>query len=129
MSRRKVVLPGGAKRDAFNWFIGNYFGYHEFEPTTNEFGVLDTFIDQPTMDQKLADFVADQANIEQQYSDFFDDFIDEEFRERDVDNNAGVQSLIKVMVDELNAVRANAGLPNLNLGQVTAAVRSNAKKP
>lgn len=126
---RTVIFPVGGRRNAFNWFIGNEDGFNQLEPSTNEFGVLDSAITQAALDQKLADYAADLAQVHDDYDDFLKDKADERVKVAQVDNDGGLQSLIKVMVDELNAVRANAGLPNLNLGQVTAAVRSNAKKP
>lgn len=125
---RTVTLPPGFNRHAFNWFIGNRFGYFELEPP-DVFGVKDSTITQAALDQKLIDYTADIAQVNSDFDDVVQDELDEEVRVQQVDNDGGLQSLIKVMVDELNAVRQNAGLPDLNLGQVTAAVRSNAKKP
>jgi hypothetical protein len=126
---RTVILPVGGKRDAFNWFIGNVDGFNQLEPSNNEFGVDDATISQAALDQKLIDYAADIAQVHSDFADFLSDEADERVRVMQVDNDGGLQSLIKVMVDELNAVRQNAGLPDLNLGIVTAAVRSNAKKP
>lgn len=128
MSIRRVMLPVGNRRDAFNWFIGNQDGFAQLE-ANNEFGVLEGFISQVNLDNFAATYAADMATVHSDYDDFRTDTADELVRTAQVDNDGGLQSLIKVMVDELNAVRANAGLPNLNLGLVTAAVRSNAKKP
>lgn len=125
---RTVMLPAGNRRDAFNWFIGNHDGFAQLE-ANNEFGVLESAISQVDLDNFAATYAADMATVHSDYDDFRSDTADELVRKMQVDNDGGLQSLIKVMVDELNAVRANAGLPNLNLGQVTAAVRSNAKKP
>lgn len=126
---RTVIFPAGGRRNAFNWFIGNDGGFNQFEPSTNEFGVNDNAISQADLDQKVIDYAADLAQVHSDYDDFLSDTADELVRKMQVDNDGGLQSLIKVMVDELNAVRQNAGLPDLNLGLVTAAVRSNAKKP
>lgn len=125
---RTVMLPVGNRRDAFNWFIGNHDGFAQLE-ANNEFGVLESAISQVDLDNFAATYAADMAAVHSNYDDFRSDTADELVRKMQVDNDGGLQSLIKVMVDELNAVRANAGLPNLNLGTVTAAVRSNAKKP
>jgi hypothetical protein len=127
---RRVVLPVGARRKAFNHFIGNApFGYHGFDPSNNEFEVSKDFIDQATLDQKALDYAATQAAVDAAYDQFQSDFDDEEARKENLDNNIGLTSLIKVMVDELNAVRAAAGLPNVNFGQVNAAVRLKIHKP
>lgn len=126
---RTVIFPAGGRRDAFNWFIGNRGGFNQLEPATNEFGVLDGAISQADLDQKLIDYTANIAQVHSDYDQFLSDEADEKVRVRQVDNDGGLQSLIGVMVTELNAIRQNAGLPDLNLGQVTAAVRSNAKKP
>ncbi len=126
---RTVILPAGGQQNAFNWFIGNHEGYAQLEPSNNEFGVNDNAISQADLDQKLIDYTANMAQVHADYDQFVSDEADEAIRKMQVDNNGGLQSLIKIMVDELNAVRQNAGLPDLNLGQVAAAVRSNAKKP
>lgn len=128
MSLRRVILQAGARRDAFNFFIGNLDGFAQIE-ANNEFAVLESFIDQATLDQKAADYAANQAQIDSDYDAFRDDTADEAAKVRDVDNNAGVTALIKVMVDELNVLRAIEGLPNLVFGPVNADVRSRAKRP
>lgn len=125
---RTVILPAGNRRDAFNWFIGNIDGFSQIE-ANDEFGVDDSAISQVDLDNFAATYAADVAQVHSDYAVFLAGLADEAVRVAQVDNDGGLQSLIKVMVDELNAVRANAGLPNLNLGLVTAAVRSNAKKP
>ena len=125
---RTVIIPVDGRRDAFNWFIGNIDGFSQLE-ANNEFGVDDSAISQVDLDNFAATYAADVAQVHSDFADFLSDQADERVRVAQVDNDGGLQSLIKVMVDELNVVRANAGLPNLNLGVVTAAVRSNAKKP
>ncbi len=125
---RTVTIPAGGRRDAFNWFIGNIDGFSQLE-ANNEFGVDDSAISQVDLDNFGATYAADVAQVHSDFANFLSDQADERVRVAQVDNDGGLQSLIKVMVDELNAVRQNAGLPDLNLGQVTAAVRSNAKKP
>lgn len=125
---RTVILPVGSRRNAFNWFIGNRDGFNQIE-ANNEFGVNDGFISQVDLDLKLADYTANLATVHADYDQFLSDEADEAFKIRDVDNNAGVTSLIKVMVDELNTLRAIEGLPNLNFGLVNADVRTRAKKP
>ncbi len=130
MSLRKVILPAGGRREAFNHFIGNApFGYSELEPANNEFGVPESFIDQATLDQKALDYAADIPAADAAADQAAEDFLDEEERQRSVDNNPGLTALIKVMVDELNVIRANAGLPNVNFGQVNAAVRQEVRRP
>lgn len=125
---RTVILPPGSRRNAFNWFIDNINGHNQIE-ANNEFGVLDSAITQAALDQKLIDYAADLATVHSDYDTFLADTADEEFKKRDVDNNAGLTALIKVMVDELNTLRTIEGLPNLNFGPVNADVRSRAKKP
>ena len=128
MSLRRVILQVGARRNAFNFFIGNVDGFNQIE-ANNEFGVLESFIGQAALDQFAVDYAANQAQIDADYDTFLSDTADEAFRKRDVDNNAGLTALIKVMVDELNTLRAIEGLPNLVFGPVNADVRSRAKKP
>jgi len=79
-------------------------------------------LDQAIMDAGLVTYAADQANLDSILTDYMDDQA-AEFKRNEYENQGELTALIKEMVDELNAVRQNAGLPDLNFGLVNAAIR------
>ena len=120
-----ILLPGH-NFEALNDFAGNEGLMTSWDETTLELEM--PAIDQATADQALIDYIADQANID---ADFVDKRADQakdrakdEFDEKD-----DLTALIKVMVDELNVLRALHALPDLNFGQVNAAIRSRIGNP
>lgn len=120
-----TLLPGH-NFEAFNDFAGNEGLMAYFDPTTLELEMPD--IDQATADQALIDYVADQANID---ADFVDKRADQaKDRKRDeFDEKDDLTALIKVMVEELNVLRALHSLPDLNFGQVNASIRQRIGNP
>ena len=120
-----VTLPAGANFHAFNDHAGNLNGFFGFDETTFEY---ESDVNQATLDAALITYTADQATID---ADFADDEAD---REKDAkkdrfDEKDDLTALIKEMVDQLNDIRANAGMPLLNFGTVNAAVRSRIGQP
>jgi len=120
-----ILLPGH-NFEALNDFAGNEGLMTSWDETTLELEM--PAIDQATADQALIDYIADQANID---ADFVDKRADQakdrakdEFDEKD-----DLTALIKVMVEELNVLRALHALPDLNFGQVNAAIRSRIGNP
>ncbi len=85
-------------------------------------------VTQPDLDTALVDYIADQANID---NDFEEKMADEKADgEKDqFDDKSDLTALIKVMVEELNVLRALHAIPDLNFGTVNASVRSKIGQP
>jgi hypothetical protein len=122
----KVTLLAGHNFHSFARHVGAMDQMIVFDPGTLEVELPD--IDQPAMDAGLITYAADQANLD---NDFADDLEDQvaEFGRNLFDEKIDLTALIKVMVDELNAVRTVNGLPDLNFGLVNAAIRQRIGKP
>lgn len=122
----KLTLLSGHNFEALNDFAGNEGLMTSWDPTTLELEM--PAIDQPTADQALIDYVADQTNID-------DDFVDKRAdqakdRARDeFDEKGDLTALVKVVVEELNVLRAIHSLPDLNFGTVNASIRSRIGNP
>lgn len=120
-----TLLPGH-NFAALNNFAGNEGLMTSWDETTLELEM--PAIDQPTADQALIDYIADQVNIDNDFADFVADR--EKDRKKDeFDDKDDLTALIKVMVDELNVLRALHALPDLNFGTVNADVRSRIGNP
>ncbi len=127
MALRTVILPVGNNVRAFNWFIGNEHGFAQME-AGNEFGVDEGVISQAALDQKAIDYAADIATVHQDYADHLADVARDESKD-EFDDDSIVTALIKEMVDQLNDIRANAGMPLLNFGTVNANIRNRIGQP
>lgn len=122
----KLTLLPGHNFEALNDFAGNAGLMTGWDSTTLELEM--EAIDQATADQALIDYIADQATIDADYADFVADR--EKDRKKDeFDDKDDLTALIKVMVEELNVLRALHALPDLNFGQVNAAIRSRIGNP
>jgi hypothetical protein len=124
----KVTLPAGRDFFAFNDHIGNFGNAFSFDDATGDYEPVDPTIDQATLDAALITYAADVAGINAAWADKLTDFNDDVMK-TEFDSNAGLTAVIKEMVDELNAIRQNAGLPDLNFGVVNAAIRQRINKP
>lgn len=124
----KVTLLGSHNFHAFARHVGAMDLMINFDPNTLEIELPD--IDQVTMDAGLITYVADQANLDSELVDALEDQ-DVEFTQNLFDDKKDLTALIKVLVDELNAVRAASvpPLPNLNFGLVNAAIRQRIGQP
>ncbi len=124
----KLTLLAGHNFHAYARHAGAMDLMINFDPATLEIELPD--IDQTTMDAALITYVADQTNLD---SELVDALADQEieFEQNLFDEKKDLTALIKVLVDELNAVRAASvpPLPNLNFGLVNAAIRQRIGKP
>lgn len=122
----KVTLLAGHNFQSFARHVGAMDMMIHFDPTTLEVTLPD--IDQAVMDAGLVTYAADQANLDSEFVDALEDQ-EAEFSQNLFDEKKDLTAIIKVMVDELNAVRTANGLPDLNFGQVNAAIRQRIGKP
>lgn len=124
----KLTLLAGHNFHAYARHVGAMDQMIQFDPNTLEIDLPDT--DQATMDAGLITYVADQANLDSELVDALEDQ-DVEFIQNLFDDKKDLTALIKVLVDELNAVRAASvpPLPNLNFGLVNAAIRQRIGQP
>lgn len=124
----KVTLLAGHDFHSFARHVGARDLMVLFDPTTLECELPD--IDQATMDAGLITYAADQANLDSELVDEVEEQ-GKEFRRNEFDEKQDLTALIKIMVDELNAVRAASvpPLPNLNFGLVNAAIRQRIGQP
>lgn len=120
-----TLLPGH-NFEALNDFAGNEGLMTSWDPNTLELEM--PAIDQPTADQALIDYVADQVNIDNDFADKRADQAKDRMKD-EFDDKDDLTALIKEMVDQLNDIRANAGMPLLNFGTVNAAIRSRIGQP
>ena len=120
-----VTLPAGANFYAFNDLVGNRNKLFSFDETTMEY---ESAVAQAALDAALITYAADQATID---ADFADDEADREKDDKKdrFDEKDDLTALIKEMVDQLNDIRTNAGMPLLNFGTVNAAIRSRIGQP
>ena len=120
-----VTLPVGGDFFAFNDFVGNRNKLFNFDEITMEY---ESDVAQGVLDAALINYVADQATIDSDFADDEKDRRDDEEKDR-FDEKDDLTALIKVMVEELNVLRALHALPDLNFGTVNAAVRSRIGQP
>lgn len=123
----KIIVQPGHDVRAFADHAGSAVkGQIGFRPNNLELEVGD--VTQPDLDAALITYAADQANID---NDFADKMADEKAdREKDeFDDKSDLTALIKVMVEELNVLRALHAIPDLNFGTVNASVRSKIGQP
>jgi hypothetical protein len=122
----KVTLLAAHNFHSFARHVGAMDQMIVFDSDTLEVELPD--IDQATMDAGLITYTADQANLDSEFADALEDQISE-FGRNIFDEKPDLTALIKVMVDELNAIRTVNGLPDLNFGLVNAAIRQRIGKP
>ena len=122
----KLTLLPGHNFEALNDFAGNEGLMTGWDSTALELEMPD--IDQATADQALIDYAADQANIDANFADKRADQAKDRKKD-EFDDKDDLTALIKVMVDELNVLRAIEGLPDLNFGQVNASIRNRIGNP
>jgi hypothetical protein len=124
----KVTLLAGHNFHSYARHVGAMDLMIYFNEDTLEIELPD--IDQATMDAGLITYAADQANLDSEFADALEDQ-EGEFVQNEFDDKKDLTALIKVLVDELNAVRAASvpPLPNLNFGLVNAAIRQRIGKP
>lgn len=122
----KVTLLGSHNFHSYARHVGAMDLMIHFDPTTLEITLPD--IDQATMDAGLITYAADQANLDSDFADALEDQINE-FGQNLFDEKKDLTALIKVLVDELNVLRATQSLPDLNFGLVNAAIRQRIGKP
>lgn len=122
----KVTLSAGQNFHAFARHVGAMDLAILFDPDTLEIELPD--IDQATMDAGLITYAADQTNLDSELVDALEDQATE-FDQNLFDEKKDLTALIKVMVDELNVLRATQSLPDLNFGTVNAAIRQRINKP
>lgn len=123
----KITLTSGQNFQAYALHIGALDTVMvSFDEATLEVEV--DSVDQATMDAGLISYAADQANLDDVLNDYLEDQ-EGEFGKNEFKDNKGLTAVIKEMVDELNAIRQNAGLPDLNFGLVNAAIRQRINKP
>lgn len=124
----KVTLLAGHNFHSFARHVGAMDLMIQFNPTTLEVDLPD--IDQATMDAGLITYAADQVNLDSELVDALEDQ-ESEFAQNIFDEKKDLTAFIKVMVDELNAVRAASvpPLPALNFGLVNAAIRQRIGQP
>lgn len=115
-----VTLPAGGNFPAFNDFVGNRDKLYSFDESTLEY---ESDVNQATLDAALINYTADQATIDSDFADAEKDRRDDEEKDR-FDNKDDLTALIKVMVEELNVLRALHAIPDLNFGTVNASIRS-----
>ena len=94
--------------------------------TEDQFEVPD--VTQPVLDAALVTYVADQATVD---ADFADKVADEkkDREKNEFDDKSDLTALIKIMVDELNTLRALHALPDLNFGTINADIRNRIGNP
>lgn len=122
----KITLAPGHNFEALNDFAGNEGLMAYFDPFTLELEMPG--IDQATADQALIDYAADQANIDNDFADKRADQAKDKIKD-EFDDDSIVTALIKEMVEQLNDIRANAGMSALNFGQVNANIRNRIGQP
>lgn len=122
----KVTLSAGHNWHSFARHVGAMDLMINFDPTTLEVTLPD--IDQATMDAGLVTYAADQATLDSEFADALEDQ-EAGFAQNLFDEKKDMTALIKVMVDELNTLRATQSLPDLNFGQVNAAIKQRIGKP
>lgn len=122
-----VILTGTQNEGALAHFIAPNKGYG-FDPATRELEI--SVVTQAVLDQALINYAADQAAKDSDFQDYVEDLASDAAKDS-FDEKSDITALIKVLVDELNAVRAASvpPLPNLNFGQVNAAVRQRIGQP
>lgn len=121
-----ITLLPGHNFEALNDFAGNANLMAYWDPTTLELEMPG--IDQATADQALIDYAADQATIDADFADKVKDQKDDALKD-EFDDDSIVTAIIKEMVEQLNDIRTNAGMPLLNFGTVNAAIRSRIGQP
>lgn len=121
-----ITLLPGHNFEALNDFAGNEGLMAYWDPTTLELEMPG--IDQATADQALLDYAADQVNIDNDFADKVKDQKDDALKD-EFDDDSIVTAIIKEMVEQLNDIRTNAGMPLLNFGTVNAAIRSRIGQP
>jgi hypothetical protein len=122
----KVTLLVGHNWHSFARHVGAMDLMIYFNPDTLEIELPD--IDQATMDAGLITYTADQANLDSELVDALEDQ-ESGFAQNLFDEKKDLTAIIKVLVDELNTLRATQSLPDLNFGQVNAAIRQRIGKP
>jgi hypothetical protein len=120
-----VILTGTQNEGALAFFIAPNKGY-TFDSVSRELGIV--VVTQAVLDQALIDYVADQVDKDKDYQDFLDDVASDAAKDQ-FDNASELTALIKVLVEELNTLRALHALPDLNFGTVNASIRSRIGNP
>lgn len=121
-----IVQPGHDVRALADHAGSAVKGQIGFRPSNSELEVGD--VTQPALDAALITYIADQANIDADFADKLKDEEDDRVKD-EFDDDSIVTAIVKEMVDQLNAIRANAGMPALNFGTVNAAIRSRIGQP
>lgn len=122
----KVTLLGSHNFHAYARHVGAMDLMILFDPVSLVIDLPD--IDQATMDAGLITYAADQANLDSEFTDALEDQVNE-FDQNLFDEKKDLTAVIKVLVDELNTLRATQSLPDLNFGLVNAAIRQRIGKP
>lgn len=130
MATVTVTLPPSARNDrswqSFAHFIGQRGRASSLDRTTGE--LIFFHGDQATIDAQLVTYAADQTNIDNDFDDVAADEVKD--REKDeFDDDSIVTAIIKEMVDQLNDIRGNAGMPLLNFGTVNSNIRNRIGQP
>lgn len=129
--RTYVVLHTGAVPAAFNHFINNINGFFEFEPATDTFGVLESFMNQAQLDGRATAYQAAQAAADAAYQQFLDGEKTTGQQNR-YGNDDVSRALVEVMRVELNEIRARFSappLPDITEGQMDAKIRAEIANP
>lgn len=120
----KVTLPAGGVPGAFNDHVGQHGnGYY-----VDGLDVQITQLNQATLDAALITYAADLTSIN---DDFADKLVDEanDLAKDEFDDDSIVTALIKEMVEQLNDIRGNAGMPLLTFGTVNSNIRNRIGQP
>jgi hypothetical protein len=120
-----VILTGTQNEGALAFFVAPNKGY-TFDSVSRELGIV--VVTQPVLDQALIDYAADQAAKDSDFQDFLED-VESDAAKDSFDSKADITALIKVLVEELNTLRALHALPDLNFGTVNASIRSRIGNP
>lgn len=120
-----VILTVTQNDGALAHFVAPNQG-HGFDPVSRELEI--SVVTQAVLDQALIDYAADQATKDQDFQDHIEDVAND--AAKDVfDDASELTAVIKEMVDQLNDIRTNAGMPLLNFGTVNAAIRQRIGAP
>jgi len=126
--RTYVVLHTGADPASFNHFINNDLGFFEFEPATDTFGVLESFINQAALDGRATAYQAQQAQADQDHQDARAAAATAGLQNQ-YGNDINLNAVVEVMRVELNELRALHSLPDITEPAMDAKVRAEIANP
>ena len=122
-----VTLPVGGDFHAFNDLVGNANGLFNFDEPAMEYN---SDVAQATLDTELINYTANQAAIDaafvQAQADAETLRVQDSF---DTDQLRILRALVTLIMDELNILRANDGLPARTFPQLRTALRNEIANP